>query len=262
MIQRPPADWQELQRAVAQILTEAGVGATVDQVANTVRGPVNIDVLAVDDAATPVQQYFVECKHWRRRVPRTVVHAFRTVVADSGANWGAIVTLRGFQPGAVEAARCSNVRLLTWSGFEALFARRWFSRHFLKVIAEVTDPFLDYKESNRRIARTASALGAKRQRHYRHLIQKYEALFAVCTILRAHSMLSRSRFSSDPERNDLLMFPEPPLRRALSKLVAVTPVTRDILTASHFRDLLVAIDRAVSGALLEFDSLFGERVRR
>jgi hypothetical protein len=60
--------------------------------------------------ATPSQVYAIECKNWRKKVPRSVVHGFRTVVGDSGANWGAIVSLHGFQSGAYEAARYSNVR--------------------------------------------------------------------------------------------------------------------------------------------------------
>src|SRR5436190_19455630 len=113
MIQSPPVAWRDLQDAAAHILAEVGVMATTDQVVKTVRGPVNIDVVAVDDLATPSQRYFLECKYWRRKVPKTVVHAFRTVIGDSGAQWGAIVALNGFQPGAVEAARYSSIRLLT-----------------------------------------------------------------------------------------------------------------------------------------------------
>jgi hypothetical protein len=32
------------------------------------------------------------------RVPQTVVHSFRTVVIDSGANHGLIISSGGFQP--------------------------------------------------------------------------------------------------------------------------------------------------------------------
>jgi len=56
----------------------------------------------------------VECKYWKRPIPQTVVHAFRTVVADSGANVGLIVSLNGFQAGADSAALLSNVHLIDW----------------------------------------------------------------------------------------------------------------------------------------------------
>lgn len=259
MIQHPPTDWRELQSAAAQILTEAGVRATVDKVADTVRGPVNIDVIAVDDAGTPTQEYFLECKHWRRRVPKTVVHAFRTVVADSGANWGAIITLQGFQSGAVEAARCSNVRLLTWSDFENLFAHRWFNRHFLKTISTLTEPFFDYTEPvDTRVARKASALAAKRYTELSHLAP----LFTVCTVLRAYSFLSEARLADDFVRGRLSAFPELPLRKSLSGLIAETVVTADILAATQFRDLLSATNQAVSRARSEIDTVFGEDAPR
>ena len=105
---RPPVTWKELQKLVAQILRESGVETAVERTIETARGEVEIDVWAHDDSAAPPQTYLIECKHWRKAVPKTIVHAFRTVVGDSGANWGAIVSSAGYQRGAVEAARYSN----------------------------------------------------------------------------------------------------------------------------------------------------------
>ena len=143
-----PSSWRDLQERVARILREAGVATAVEKVIKTARGEVSIDVWAHDSSATPAQTYLLECKRWRARVPQTVVHAFRTVVGDSGANWGAIISAAGFQKGARGAAQYSNVRLLSWPEFQTLFAERWFEHHFVRVIAEESDPLVEYTRAD------------------------------------------------------------------------------------------------------------------
>jgi len=120
----PSKDWQDLQNEVAQIMRESGLVAEVEKKIETVRGPVNIDVYAEDNTQRPPVIYICECKHWRAAIPKTMVHAFRTVAADYGANWGLIISSAGFQAGTHEAARNSNIRLLNWHEFEELFEDR------------------------------------------------------------------------------------------------------------------------------------------
>ncbi len=124
-----PITWRELEEIVAQILDECGMGVESPKIVETVRGSVEVDLFASDDATTPDSVYLCECKHWDSNVPRAIVHAFRTVVSDSGANTGLVVSKLGFQPGAIDAARPSNIRLLSWPEFQDLFAERWFLNH-------------------------------------------------------------------------------------------------------------------------------------
>lgn len=58
-----------------------------------------------------------------------IVHAFRTVVADTGANVGYMIGSSGFQSGAIEAARMANVRLVTWEEFQEEFLGQWIEEH-------------------------------------------------------------------------------------------------------------------------------------
>ena len=119
-----PTRWQELESKVAQILGECGYEVEVQKNVQLARGDVNIDVWA-DDHGSPSNIIAVECKHWSTAVTKNVVHAFRTVVGDSGANTGLIVSSAGFQDGAVEAAAYSNVRLVDWDEFQEMFVARW-----------------------------------------------------------------------------------------------------------------------------------------
>src|SRR5947207_3560833 len=73
------------------------------------RGAAVIDVYAIDRKAILPSSCVIECKFWRKRVPQSVVHAVRSVVADSGASHGFIISAQGFQKGAHEAAKFTNV---------------------------------------------------------------------------------------------------------------------------------------------------------
>src|SRR5437868_1284602 len=110
----PPTSWKDLQTQTALILSECGLAAEIEKTIKIVRGTVEVDVLAIDSAQKPAHKILCECKHWTTPVSKVVVHAFRTVIADSGANTGYLISSAGFQSGALDAAEQSNVHLQTW----------------------------------------------------------------------------------------------------------------------------------------------------
>ena len=120
-----PRTWRELQSLVALTFREMGCSAEVEKSVTTARGTVNIDVLVNDANARPMITYVCECKLWNRRAFQNVVHGFRTVVGDTGADVGLIISSKGFQRGALAAAENTNVRLLTWEEFQRTFEERW-----------------------------------------------------------------------------------------------------------------------------------------
>ena len=254
-----PASWRDLQNAVARILREAGVATTVEKVIPTARGNVSIDVWAHDSAATPAQTYLVECKKWRARVPQTVVHAFRTVVGDAGANWGAIISAAGFQKGARVAAEYSNVRLLSWAEFQALFAERWFSHHFVREIAEATDPLLEYTEPiNSRIFRKADLLPEKRRQAFRRLRVAHLALGSFCTLFRAHAIGALRMILGVDTPTPI---PSLPLRESLGTHLKPSGMSlaTEIVDANSYRSLLESVVGEAKAAIAQFDEVFGER---
>ena len=99
-----PKTWQDLQRETARILEECGFTVEIEKKIQTVRGEVEIDVYAEEEVKGRKYTILVECKHWKSRVPQSVIHGFRTVVSDIGANVGYIVSLTGFQSGSFSAS--------------------------------------------------------------------------------------------------------------------------------------------------------------
>ena len=127
----PGADWHDLQQRVATILVECGLAAEVGRSVPVARGTVKIDVYATDPTTTPPAVYLCECKRWRSRVPQAQVQAFRTVVSDAGAHFGLCVSAMGFQAGAFEVIKHTNVHLLGWKEFQKLFLERWCSNYWV-----------------------------------------------------------------------------------------------------------------------------------
>jgi restriction system protein len=139
-----PRDWRALQQEVASILQQCGFEVDVEKKVRTVRGEVEIDVYAEETVTGRKYVILCECKHWASRVPQSVVHSFRTTVADIGANVGYVVSTNGFQAGAYAASELTNVRLTNWQEFQAAFRESWLEEHFLKTLTKRLDSLIEY----------------------------------------------------------------------------------------------------------------------
>lgn len=142
----PDDDWRSLQNNVCKLLLESGYSAETEKTIDTVRGPVEVDVYAASNFEF-VKEFICECKCWNVNIPKEKIHAFRTVVSDSGSMFGIFIVKKGYQSGAYAAAYRSNVLLKTWDEFLELIAKQWFIRQFIKIkkiaspLAVYTDPF-------------------------------------------------------------------------------------------------------------------------
>lgn len=128
-----PTDWKDLQDKVCKYLNQAGYHAVSPKTIKTVRGNVEVDVF-VTAREELLKQFICECKFWDTPVPKEKIHAFRTVVQDSGSMLGLFISKSGYQKGAIEAANCSNVLLKDWDGFIELIAEQWLKRRFKEVL--------------------------------------------------------------------------------------------------------------------------------
>lgn len=85
---RAPESWQDLQSYGAQVFSEIGCEVDTDRTKELPRGSVDLDVVIRDTTTVPHSLYVCECKHWTRRVPKSVVHSFRTAVTELGPTEG------------------------------------------------------------------------------------------------------------------------------------------------------------------------------
>lgn len=143
---RIPDTWQDLQQSVAQILSDCGFNVELEKVVDLGRGQAEIDVYAEETIKGRRNLIICECKRWKSAVPQQVIHAFRTVTAEVGANAGYIISLNGFQAGAFEAIERTNVRLVTWEEFQREFEPTWLESHYSPTLTRELDPLLTYTE--------------------------------------------------------------------------------------------------------------------
>lgn len=144
MIDDPmPSDWRELQAGVARLLTEIGLSAKIEHSLNTPRGKVTVDVYAVDDTNLDKTTYIVECKNWDTAIPQSVVHAFTTVMHETGANIGLIVSKFGLQSGSERYTHSTNITGLTYGELQARYLRLWWQKVFCLKLGTVARPLFD-----------------------------------------------------------------------------------------------------------------------
>ena len=109
----PYMDWRQYQEETASFFR--GLGCSVD-VEAVVHGPYaehRVDVW-VQFVRYGVQcKWVVECKLWNSNVSKEKVMALKAIVDDVGADRGIIITEKGFQSGAYDAARGKNLTLVT-----------------------------------------------------------------------------------------------------------------------------------------------------
>lgn len=134
---RTPNSWQDLEELVTAFLCECGMDARRQVTLELPRGAVDVDVIAEEAVDGIVHQTICECKNWETNIPRAVVHAFRTVMQETGAHRGYIVSRVGFQTGAIEAAEATNIELVTFEQFQEIYFDKWFKKRIWAVEEEV-----------------------------------------------------------------------------------------------------------------------------
>jgi len=139
-------NWRQLQSQVAEILEQCGFDVEIEKKIQTARGSVEIDVYAAEEIMGRKNIILCECKLWKQKIPQTVVHSFRTVLSDFGANKGYIISSKGYQKGAFEASKYSNADLVTWEEFQDIFEPLWYRNYFQKRITQELDPLYSYTE--------------------------------------------------------------------------------------------------------------------
>ena len=109
------------------------------------RGAVDVDVLATETRDGIPYRIICECKYWQANIPRQIVHAFRTVMNETGAHRGFIISRAGFQAGAVDAARDTNIDLVTFEEFQEMHFQKWI-RNMMWAVEHAAERFNTYYE--------------------------------------------------------------------------------------------------------------------
>lgn len=147
MIEFPEVgDWKQLQHSVCRLLNEVGLSAQEEVTLRTPRGTVEVDVFAVDERSVDKIRYIVECKCWATAIPQHVVHSFSTVMHETGANIGFIVSKVGLQAGAERYTQSTNIAGLTFEALQHRYFEPWWKNHFCNTVAAHAEKVCFYTE--------------------------------------------------------------------------------------------------------------------
>jgi restriction system protein len=240
---RYPTDWRGLERDVAIILGECGFSVEVEKTVQLARGHANIDVHAVESVGGRIHTIFCECKLWQSAIPQSVIHGFRTVVADGGANVGYVITSSDYQRGALSAAELTNLRLVTWPEFQMEFESTWINNYFLPKVTERLDPLMTYVEPL--LPKAFDDLDADGKQRFLKARERHVDLGAVAMMFSTYMQILSPRL------------PDLPLstRYTPSSPSAVMP--EEVLAATAYRDLLQVLLAAGDQAIGELQQALG-----
>lgn len=111
-------DWFIFQEDIKNHFESLGADAETNIRVQGVRTCHDIDVFIKTKFLGENITWIVEAKHWKNKVTRAQVLALRSIVDDTGADRGFIISVAGFQSGALEAAEKTNVKLKTFDEFK------------------------------------------------------------------------------------------------------------------------------------------------
>ncbi|MFC9664270.1 restriction endonuclease [Nocardia sp. NPDC127606] len=111
--------WRDFQESAASFYRSLGLVAETDVTLDGVRGRHDIDVTVRGARAGVEFLWIIECKLWRRRVPKSAVATLSSIVQDVGADRGIMLSNSGFQTGAPSLAYMSNVTLTSLETLQA-----------------------------------------------------------------------------------------------------------------------------------------------
>ena len=109
----PYRDWRHYQEETAQFFRNLGCSAEVEALVQGPHARHQVDVWVRFLRYGIDCKWVIECKLWNRSVSKEKVMALKGIVDDVGADRGIIVTEKGFQSGAYDAARGKNLTLVT-----------------------------------------------------------------------------------------------------------------------------------------------------
>jgi hypothetical protein len=107
-------EWFIFQEEICDYFLSIGARAETNIRVQGVRTCHDVDVLVQTKFLGEELKWIVEAKHWNSKISKNHVLALRTIADDVGADRAFIISLKGFQTGAVEATKNTNITLKTF----------------------------------------------------------------------------------------------------------------------------------------------------
>ena len=103
--------WREYEQQAAGFFTSLGLNSQIQCKVQGARAEHEIDVFVTGAVGGIEFKWVVECKDWKVNIPKEKVIVLAGIVQDVGADRGFLLSEKGFQSGALLAARATNLTL-------------------------------------------------------------------------------------------------------------------------------------------------------
>ncbi|MDR7098949.1 hypothetical protein J2X04_001296 [Lysobacter niabensis] len=107
------SNWKEYQAATADVFRRLQCDVKIEYAAKGPHATHDVDVYATFHRSGILCTWIVECKLWNKPVDKGEVMKLRGIVTDLGADRGILISEAGFQSGAQDAARGTNITLVS-----------------------------------------------------------------------------------------------------------------------------------------------------
>ena len=244
------SDWKVLQNNICNLLNEVGIQSNTDVVLNTPRGIIAIDVYGIDRNSVDEIKYIIECKSWNKRIPKSVVHSFITVMSETGGNIGYIISNKGLQRGALEYLRNTPIKAFTFEEFQERYFETWFVRFFCQRIYQISYTLQCYIEPfNSRRERCFSELTISKQNQFKEKLYTYEVYSMQLATLSNISIHGKVHRKKDIGAFDIEEFK-----------VYLQGDAKEKFHASNYKQLLNEFEELINKATEEFNEIFGKNI--
>lgn len=117
--------WREYQEDAAAQFRALGLSAETEQWLDGTRTRHRVDVEVRGNRAGMTFLWVVECKYWNSRVPKAAVATLSSILQDVGADRGILLSEKGFQSGAKNLARNTNIALTSLDEMRVTTYHEW-----------------------------------------------------------------------------------------------------------------------------------------
>jgi hypothetical protein len=244
-----PETWKDLQNGVCNIFSEIGLNTVTEKIIKTPRGSTEVDVYAIDEKSVDKIKYLVECKNWEVGIPQSVVHGFTTIMHETGANIGFIISKKGMQSGARNYTESTNIIGLTYAEFQARYFDVWYRDFFISQIGKCADSLIQYTEPiNSRRQFFIDKLSSQKKEEYIDLYKHYDELGIIIVFL-CHQVPYK-KITSIPD-----------LGIEQYKIIMKEYLGEEFSFSSiYYRDLLAELISKIQKITDQFNNLFGFNV--
>jgi len=248
MIYPSVENWQELQDKVCLLLNQVGFEAEVNKKVIVPRGSIDIDVFAVDPNSIDRIEYIIECKNWENKIPQTIIHSFASVMNETGGNIGYIISKNGFQKGAFDFVKSTNIRIFTFKQLQARYLECWLTNYFYPEINNVSCRLKDYTDViNFGLDKKLKGISVHKQKQYVSLFSQYKDFGDLLVELSLRRKGAIRVFSQIP--NNVVI--------SIAEMKEILNTKCNIrIKSDYYSDLLNELRIIITDVTQKFDELF------